>query len=1347
VGTILWDGATAGTLKITPNGFSVAFTVPGSASPGQHTITVCWGSPCTTGEFAESASAVFTVDAPAPTFTPVAPSTSAPVAPPQILSFALDAPSIPAGSCTQARWQTQNANSVTLSGEFGTITVPLSGEWQLCPPQTTSYTLRAFGFEGASPAEASAQVTLIIDMPTPTVTPVPPTPTLTSVPPRPTFTPVPPRRTFTPTPPTPTPTPGLLAPLPGLLPFRTPRFTLVPSPTPTGWCADLGLGPEAVVLDFEEPLTVQEERYGVSFERTGQVIVPPVAARSGTHALRSVVGMEFGSINNPILMWFSRPVAAVGMFVGLEEALSARGEITARLSVYGYRAGSYAVTRLGTDEDRFPARRTPVRYCLRFQAGEGEVITGAALEYLTADGASAYEPRLMDDLTVVYSARDLPGADRPPGLWVYPGNAAPPGGYQVFQVEVDEDRSLRRMWYQVGDGAPVELPFWRRADAPTRYWAEVGIYFPGYERYGITFSAEDSAGQVGTTLALALVPTPRPPVDIEAVAAEAVQVVQCLNDSRCSPNSVPLVADKPTLVRLYLRLAGGTLRPADAVAGLVCRIGSAHCVRSFNTVVPDADPDPLGNDRGDLNATLNFLLPPEWVSREVSDFLELTVTTLPPGSVGETDTGNNEVRLVVRIVSPRVMKVYFVPVSVGGVAPLVSERVNMADWISRVYPVSQVQIWTARARSPVFVSSLSDTSGGGCGRDWSRMMSSLDSRRNFELSLGQPGDVHILGMVSQGVPGGTGGTLGCGNTPGWVASSIVTPGQRFGGQVAAQELAHNKGLTHAPGCNAGRLDERYPVGDGTLDVWGIDVGRLQLYPPSATFDHMGYCGGENNTWTSRYTYLNLMRLLPALAADPGAALARLAAPARQQLQDFVVVGGVIYPDSVDLVTGPYRMTLTLADDTPSGPYIVEMLDGDGKVLYSRDFRAAPLSNSDAPDVGTFYLTLPVLQATQQIVFRYQGNEIARLSASAAAPTVELLAPLGGEDWGASGAQTIRWQAQDPDGDPLRFTLQASDDGGERWATLALDLQGVNEYTLDAADLGGGSYILRILATDGFHTAEDRTEAPVRVASKLPEVYLAAPQDGATFPVGEMVIFQGFATDLEDGVVEDEAYVWSSDVDGELGSGSTLWALSLTPGEHAITLTVSDRDGMSASASVRIVVLGSLAAVEPEPTGELATPEAATPAPDARRFGSAAWLLALVACGAVLSLAALVWLRRMKSRRRRRRGGSASLPREVKAAPARARLHAAGRWHELQPSGATLGRGSECEIVLTNERISRRHASIRLESAGWAITDLGSSNGTFLNEARLEPNTAYRLAPGDQILLGGTGGERLVFAVD
>ncbi len=99
-------------------------------------------------------------------------------------------------------------------------------------------------------------------------------------------------------------------------------------------------------------------------------------------------------------------------------------------------------------------------------------------------------------------------------------------------------------------------------------------------------------------------------------------------------------------------------------------------------------------------------------------------------------------------------------------------------------------------------------------------------------------------------------------------------------------------------------------------------------------------------------------------------------------------------------------------------------------------------------------------------------------------------------------------------------------------------------------------------------------------------------------------------------------------------------------------------------------------------------------------------------------------------------------------PARAGLKTeSGKTYYVAPGGVTLGRAPECDIVLDSTQVSRRHATFKLEGASWAVRDLGSSNGTFLNGERLEPNVTYRLSAGDEIVLGGHGGAKLAFVVE
>jgi pSer/pThr/pTyr-binding forkhead associated (FHA) protein len=59
-------------------------------------------------------------------------------------------------------------------------------------------------------------------------------------------------------------------------------------------------------------------------------------------------------------------------------------------------------------------------------------------------------------------------------------------------------------------------------------------------------------------------------------------------------------------------------------------------------------------------------------------------------------------------------------------------------------------------------------------------------------------------------------------------------------------------------------------------------------------------------------------------------------------------------------------------------------------------------------------------------------------------------------------------------------------------------------------------------------------------------------------------------------------------------------------------------------------------------------------------------------------------------------------------------------------------------------VSRLHAEIEIEKNIYYLVDVGSSNGTFLNNIRLEENKRYRLNLGDKIDLGPGGKVTFLF---
>ena len=74
----------------------------------------------------------------------------------------------------------------------------------------------------------------------------------------------------------------------------------------------------------------------------------------------------------------------------------------------------------------------------------------------------------------------------------------------------------------------------------------------------------------------------------------------------------------------------------------------------------------------------------------------------------------------------------------------------------------------------------------------------------------------------------------------------------------------------------------------------------------------------------------------------------------------------------------------------------------------------------------------------------------------------------------------------------------------------------------------------------------------------------------------------------------------------------------------------------------------------------------------------------------------------------------------------------GEVYKIEKNLITLGRDSKCDIVIWEEGVSRQHAKVEKQNQSYVVTDLGSTNGTFVNGA---PAMQTILIEGDKIQLG------------
>src|SRR5579862_9760926 len=73
---------------------------------------------------------------------------------------------------------------------------------------------------------------------------------------------------------------------------------------------------------------------------------------------------------------------------------------------------------------------------------------------------------------------------------------------------------------------------------------------------------------------------------------------------------------------------------------------------------------------------------------------------------------------------------------------------------------------------------------------------------------------------------------------------------------------------------------------------------------------------------------------------------------------------------------------------------------------------------------------------------------------------------------------------------------------------------------------------------------------------------------------------------------------------------------------------------------------------------------------------------------------------------------------------------------------TLGRANTNRIIVKDELSSREHAEVYFADGRWRLRDLGSLNGTRLNDTAVD--SEWELAPGDEVSIGRT---RFVFVED
>lgn len=183
-----------------------------------------------------------------------------------------------------------------------------------------------------------------------------------------------------------------------------------------------------------------------------------------------------------------------------------------------------------------------------------------------------------------------------------------------------------------------------------------------------------------------------------------------------------------------------------------------------------------------------------------------------------------------------------------------------------------------------------------------------------------------------------------------------------------------------------------------------------------------------------------------------------------------------------------------------------------------------------------------------------------------------------------GAIELRTSSGGYDGDPDGYTISL--DGGPP-APIAPNERRLFEdlaagaHTFELADVADNCIVqgdnpLTVAAVGGDTIHATMAVECEEIPNEAPAVTISAPDTTRSLaPLnvapGTPVTFTGAAADPEDGPLSGGSLTWTSNVDGELGSGEMVTTSSLSTGLHTITLSALDSEAGVGSATVLVIV--------------------------------------------------------------------------------------------------------------------------------------------------------------------------------
>lgn len=466
--------------------------------------------------------------------------------------------------------------------------------------------------------------------------------------------------------------------------------------------------------------------------------------------------------------------------------------------------------------------------------------------------------------------------------------------------------------------------------------------------------------------------------------------------------TVPLVAGRNGLLRVFV-VANQANTAAPEVRARFYRAGAL--IQTLTIAAPGPSvPTDTATSQATLSRTWNAALPASLLQPGLDVVLDVDPTnTVPEASDADNSYPANGTPLSLNLRTVATLDLRLVPIrrtadnTTGNVSA--ANAAQFADQTVRMHPLGTVNVDVRAAYTYTDTAQIQSGDGNGV---WLRILSQINA-----LQAAEGGTRSYYGVIA--VPYG-GGIAGYGYVPG--RSAVGWDKLPSASGVAAHELGHNFGRSHAPCGGVSSSDPNYPYAGGVTGQWGYDLVAGALKPPTST-DLMGYCG---NNWISDYTYQGVM-------SQRG-----LAPPAQvgATREPSLIVWGRIRDGEVILEPAFEAVTEARMPRSP-GPNLLQGFDAAGGEAFRLAFSGTPVA--DAPhneEHFAFAVPLRIIRgplAKLQLESRGQRAALSTTGARAAGRPSRLHLER------TAGATMIRWDASE-------YPLAVVRDAGGRILSLA-----------------------------------------------------------------------------------------------------------------------------------------------------------------------------------------------------------------------------------------------------------------------------------------------------------------------